>query len=175
MILDLLASGALSLTSIRLLARHLTAENHQAVLAKAGNRSLREIEALVAELAPRPDVPSTVRKLPGPKAASAPAAGPVPAMRQATIVPPPSAPQAMPRPTVQALAPDRYLVRFTIGPEANERLRRIQTLLRREIPDGDPGAIFERRPDAAAREGGEDEAGGGRQAAARPGYPSRDG
>src|SRR5438876_7800527 len=33
LILDLLASGSLTLTSIRLLGRHLTAENHQAVLA----------------------------------------------------------------------------------------------------------------------------------------------
>ena len=82
LILDLLASGSLNLTSVRLLGRHLTAENQEAVLAKAENRTNREIEALVAELAPRPDVPSTVRKLPCPKAA--PAAGPVPAVKQAT-------------------------------------------------------------------------------------------
>jgi hypothetical protein len=56
----------------------------------------------------------------------------------------PSPAPATTPPIVQALAPDRYLVRFTIGPEANEKLRRIQTLLRREIPNGDPGAIFER-------------------------------
>src|SRR6266496_1956836 len=163
-ILELLASGSLTLTSVRLLARHLTAENHEAVLAKAGNRTHREIEALVAELAPRPDVPSTVRKLPCPKAA--PVAGPVPAMKQATpdlevnaSVPseagtaiaadPPIAPSPIPlpaahRPVVQASAPERYCVRFTIGPEAHEKLRRVQALLRREIPDGDPGAIFDR-------------------------------
>jgi hypothetical protein len=64
LILDLLASGSLSLTSVRLLAPHLTAENHQSVLAKARDRRRREIEALVAELAPRPDLPSTVRKVP---------------------------------------------------------------------------------------------------------------
>src|SRR5713101_6861619 len=46
-ILEALASGAMSLTSVRLLRRHLTPENHQAVLARAGGRSLREIEALV--------------------------------------------------------------------------------------------------------------------------------
>jgi hypothetical protein len=34
MILDMLISGAVTQTSVRLLARHLTAENHQAVLAK---------------------------------------------------------------------------------------------------------------------------------------------
>jgi len=35
-------------------------------------------------------------------------------------------------------------VKFTIGEETHRRLRRVQTLLRREIPDGDPGAIFDR-------------------------------
>src|SRR2546425_862841 len=62
LILELLASGSLSLTSVRLLARHLTAENHESVLAKAGNRRRHEIEALIAELTPRPDLPSAVRK-----------------------------------------------------------------------------------------------------------------
>jgi hypothetical protein len=38
-ILDRLASGELTLTSVRLLGRHLTQENHQAVLAKAARRS----------------------------------------------------------------------------------------------------------------------------------------
>src|SRR5438067_3689552 len=64
MILDLLASGAMSLTSVRILRPHLTPENHEAVLARASRRNRREIEALIAELAPRPDVPSSIRKLP---------------------------------------------------------------------------------------------------------------
>src|SRR5438093_1489442 len=55
LILELLASGSLSLTSVRLLGRHLTAENHQVVLTKARERKRREIEALVAEVAPQPD------------------------------------------------------------------------------------------------------------------------
>src|SRR5437667_7156579 len=71
-ILDALASGALSLTSVRMLSSHLTPENHEAVLARASGRRRREIEALVAELAPRPDVPSSVRKLPGVTSAAPP-------------------------------------------------------------------------------------------------------
>jgi hypothetical protein len=35
-------------------------------------------------------------------------------------------------------------VQFAIGAEAHARLRRLQDLLRREIPTGDPGLIFER-------------------------------
>src|SRR6267378_143259 len=76
LILELLASGSLTLTSVRLLARHLTVQNHQSVLAKARGKRRHEIEALVAELAPRPDLPSAVRKLPCPKTTPPPSAGP---------------------------------------------------------------------------------------------------
>src|SRR5882672_10689491 len=54
MILELLASGSLTLTSVRLLARHLTEENHQSVLAKARDRSRRELGDQDVELAPAP-------------------------------------------------------------------------------------------------------------------------
>src|SRR5436309_9732417 len=63
-ILDLLASGEVTLTTVRLLGRHLTPENHEAVLARAKRRTRQQIDMLVAELAPRPDVPSSVRRLP---------------------------------------------------------------------------------------------------------------
>ena len=154
-ILDALASGALSLTSARLLSPHLTRENHEAVLARASGRSRREIEALVAELAPRPDVPSSVRKLPGvtsPAPVSVPAPPPAIEVKPTAVMPkesapPMSAPAARPatrRPIVETTSPERYRVQFTIGKESHDKLRRVQALLRREIPDGDPGAIFDR-------------------------------
>jgi len=144
-ILNALASGALSLTAVRMLSPHLTLENHGAILARASGRSRREIEALVAELAPRPDVPSSLRKLPG----VAPAAPPP---LSATALPPESAPPvsvfaplpATRRPIVETTSPERYRVQFTIGKESHDKLRRVQALLRRQIPDGDPGAIFDR-------------------------------
>jgi hypothetical protein len=60
------------------------------------------------------------------------------------IAPSPPALPATPRPIVQAWSPERYRVQFTIGQETHEKLRQLQTLLRREIPDGDPAAIFDR-------------------------------
>jgi hypothetical protein len=153
-ILDALASGALSLTTVRILNAHLTPENHEAVLAKASGRSRREIEALVAELAPRPDVPSSVRRLPGvtplaptPLSATAPlatgmnATADVASASALPISPAPVAPAC--RPIVETTSPERYRVQFTIGKESHAKLRRVQALLRREIPDGDPGAIFD--------------------------------
>jgi hypothetical protein len=41
-ILDALASGALSLTSVRMLSPHLTPENHEVVLARASGRRRRD-------------------------------------------------------------------------------------------------------------------------------------
>ena len=150
LILDRLASGALTLTSVRLLARHLTRENHQAVLDRASGRSRREIEALVAELAPQADVTTSVRRLPAPPLAPAPlspaVAGPIqaPSPTVATIPLPPPVPRPADRPIVRASAPQRYRVQLTIGEETHEKLRRLQALLRREIPDGDPAAILDR-------------------------------
>jgi hypothetical protein len=137
-ILDHLASGAMSLTSVRLLRRHLTTENHEAVIARACGRSRREIEALVAELAPQPDVPTSVRKLPHPSPTPIPMPMAMPTTTSCEAVPPTR------RPIIQARSPERYRVQFTIGKESHDKLRRLQTLLRREIPDGDPGVIFDR-------------------------------
>src|SRR5688572_6901698 len=77
-ILERLASGSLTLSSVRLLARHLTTENHEALLARASGRTRHAIEALVAELAPQPDVPASVRKLPAFIATPAPSTTPAP-------------------------------------------------------------------------------------------------
>src|SRR5256714_9212600 len=63
-ILDVLRSGKVHLAGLRLLAPHLTTENQDEVLAEAAGKSKREIEELVARLAPKPPVPTIVRKLP---------------------------------------------------------------------------------------------------------------
>ena len=67
-VLDLLATGGLTLSSTRMLGPHLTAENHERILARAFNLRCEEMGALVAELAPKPDVVASVRKLPIAKA-----------------------------------------------------------------------------------------------------------
>jgi 5-methylcytosine-specific restriction endonuclease McrA len=154
-ILDRLAGGSLSLTVVRLLAPHLTAQNHEDVLAAASQRTRREVEALVAQLAPRPDVPSSVRKLTVRATPAAPltggaavSPGPPPLLDQdaAGQQRPAAAAPSLPtrRPVVAPLAPERYQVQFTVGQETHDTLRRLQDLLRREIPNGDPAAIVAR-------------------------------
>jgi hypothetical protein len=65
LVLDLLESGAVNLTTVRLLGPHLTPANHCSVLESARGKSKPQVEEIAAALWPRPDAPSFVRKLPG--------------------------------------------------------------------------------------------------------------
>jgi 5-methylcytosine-specific restriction endonuclease McrA len=63
-LLTMLADGRLHLTAIALLAPHLTRENRDGLLERGVHKTKRQIEELIAVIAPRPDVPAMVRKLP---------------------------------------------------------------------------------------------------------------
>lgn len=157
LILELLEEGAITLTTVCLLAAHLTEANQSRVLEAARHLSKRQVEELVARLHPQPAVPSSVRRLPGTQrqdsespavpsaAAPAEAVGLDGLAEASSPASPLSAASTTPRPAIVApLAPERYRVQFTAGAEMIEKLRLAQALLRHQIPDGDPAAIFER-------------------------------
>ena len=179
-ILDLLADGSLSLSTVRLLAPHLRPDNFEALVATAKGRSKREVEALVARLAPRPDVAASVRKLPlgairrlRGRRCSQPCRQPPWRQRPSGPAPDRPARRLAPRrrrrrpraPTDRRgaraacaagrwsspLAPERYRVQFTVGEATHEKLRRVQELLRREIPDGDPARSSTARSRSCSR------------------------
>jgi hypothetical protein len=149
----LLEDGSVTLTAVRLLAPHLTPDNHSAVLTAACHKSKRDIECLVASLNPKPAVPSIVRRLPercivaadaSPAQHATPSApGPLPVTLSTTPAP---------RPTIAPLAPERYKVQLTISRETHETLCRVQALLRHTIPSGDPAAIVDRALTTLLRE-----------------------
>lgn len=64
---EMLESAAIHLTGIVLLAPHLTDENHAELLDRARFRTKREIQKLIAEVAPQADVPAKIEPL-GPQA-----------------------------------------------------------------------------------------------------------
>jgi hypothetical protein len=64
LVLERFGSGDVHLSAIKLLAPHLTQDNHAQLLDRVRGKSKREIEVIVAELAPKPDVPARMRKLP---------------------------------------------------------------------------------------------------------------
>jgi hypothetical protein len=73
MLLAMLGDGRLHLTGIAKLAPHLTRENRDTLLKRATHRSKRQIEELIAELAPRPDAPAVMRRLPARRTLATPA------------------------------------------------------------------------------------------------------
>jgi hypothetical protein len=150
-ILDMLAAGVVNLTAVRLLAPRLTTDNYRDVLESARGKKKTEVEEIVARLSPRPDIPTSVRKLPTsrpeamPLAAAPPAQDP-PAVALLNV--PAMAPVAPPLPalpaTVTPLSPDRYKLQLTIGGETLEKLRLAKDMLGHAIPSGDEAAILDR-------------------------------
>src|SRR5262245_12409726 len=63
-VLTALAEGRVHLSGLTLLAAHLTPENADELLAAATHKSKREIERLLAERFPKPDMPAQVRVIP---------------------------------------------------------------------------------------------------------------
>jgi hypothetical protein len=149
MLLTMLGDGRLHLTGIVKLAPHLTQENRDTLLERATHRSKRQIEELVAEIAPRPDVPAVMRKLPEKKPLPRPSlplgrggmTQPVLELRPERV--PAPIPSPAPPAVVQPLAPARYKVQFTASAELHDKLERLQALMRSQVPDGDLAAIIE--------------------------------
>lgn len=155
-LLDALEDGALTLTAIRLLAPHLTADTCRVLIAAARHKTKREVEVLVAGLQPKPAVPTVIRKLPAPAPAIAPTTGTV--VTDSADSPRTSAPLVaavgleapiarVPPPSTRVITPlasDLYRVQLTISREMHDKLRRVQDLLRHVLPTGDAAAIFDR-------------------------------
>ena len=123
-LLDRLLEGSLSLTTLRLVAPHLS-DDHKELLEAAVGKSKRRVEELVVARLPEQPAVSSVRKLPD-------LAGPTASL-------PPSR-----RPVVAPVSTDQYRITITASREMRDELSRVQDLLRHQIPDGDPGKILAR-------------------------------
>jgi 5-methylcytosine-specific restriction endonuclease McrA len=162
MLLTMLADGRLHLTAIAKLAPHLTRENRDGLLERATHRSKRQIEEQIAEIAPRPDVPAMVRKLPERRTLPAASQLVVPnrgeglgqglapvlirELRPDGVAVPAVVALAPPSlPLVQPLSPGRYKVQFTASAEFHHKLERLKALMgsRGRPPGCDLAAVIE--------------------------------
>ena len=160
-IFDMLEEGSIHLTGVKLLAPHLTAENHRTVLASARGKSKLAIGELVARLDPQPDVPTSVVPvleftMPEPPA-SAPSAFTPSAFTPSAPIPSAPPPAAAPQPshatasasparptTLTPLSPQRYKLQLTISSQTLDKLRRAKDMLGHSVPVGDDDAILNR-------------------------------
>jgi len=167
-ILELLAEGAMNLTTVRLLSPHLTDENQDQLLTESSGMSKRDVEKLLARHFPSPDAAFSIRKLPTPRpdsgapaarasastvadvgnidlASAADAGNPTrPDSDDVRSAPVTTIAAPARREVLRPLAEDRYEIRFTASAAACEKLRAAKDLLRHAIPGGDTGEIIDR-------------------------------
>jgi len=160
-LLDRIRRGEIHLSGVRLLSPHLTPENHADLLDRTRHKSKRAIEQLLADRAPKPDAPSSVRRLPQKGSGAAwikPLDSNEPSEaskleevgssgRDASAQPSPPAPAPVPRSErthPEPLGRERFKIQFTASRELCRKLRDAQALLRHQIPGGDLAEIFDR-------------------------------
>ena len=147
LLLERIREGALHLAGAYLLASKLTPQNQVELLDLARHRTKRAIEVLLADRAPKPDVPAQIRQLPDPRPASIRMPSETNELtheaqrRDAALsAPVPRAPSSAPSP----LGGRRFKVQFTGSQALCDKLREAQALLRHQILDGDLAEIFDR-------------------------------
>jgi hypothetical protein len=160
-ILPLLMEGSVSLTTIVLLAPHLTPENHESLLTAMRYKSKRHVELLIARMYPQPDIPCCIRMVSEPGScaglttqftsqangddSSHESSRSAEARNTSLALQGQASRSALsPSAVVSPLSTERYRVQMTIGRDALDQLRAVQDLLRHTIPSGDVSAIFER-------------------------------
>jgi 5-methylcytosine-specific restriction endonuclease McrA len=149
----LLASGAVHLSSLELLSKWLTEENHAELLEAASGKSKREVEALLASRFPRPAVPSSIQRLPVPIAISVPVAAPgssdSPSTPAFTLELTEGAHAHVPaRARIEQLSEARFRVEFTASAELREKLELCRDLLSHANPTRDLAVVIERAVDS---------------------------
>src|SRR5215471_1553556 len=155
-IFDAVARGRLHLTAVVTLAPYLIGDAAEALLKAATHKTKAEIEHLLAERFPRPDLPTRIQPiLPGGE------------LTPGSVVPHPltsneltpgsvGAPELTPGPVdmpcaplieserarVEPLAPQRFALQCTIDRETHDALRYAQELLGQEVPLGDVAKVI---------------------------------
>jgi hypothetical protein len=152
------AEGRLNLNAIVLLAPHLSDENVEELMSAACGKTRFQIEQLLTERFPKPDVAQVLRAVrtrePAPISVeelwAAPQDSEQPpiepkAPEQAARNLPAARPVGPSEPSrVTPLSPQRFKLQLTIGETALKDLQRAQALLSHRIPDGDLERILER-------------------------------
>jgi hypothetical protein len=143
-LLGLLADGALTLSSVGLLAPHLTDETLDPLLDAAKHKSTRDVERLIANAHPQPDIPTQIRALPTVAGKQDESKQNRPSGLPLMAVPAVPAERKPPRVVVAPIAPTRYLLKLTISEDTHGKWQRARDLMRHAIPDGDADQILNR-------------------------------
>jgi hypothetical protein len=127
--LDLIESGEMNITTVKLIAPYLTKHTKVALIADCRGKSRKDIEAIVASMspsAPRRDVvvkcgPVIMAKAQWPEPPAAATGGAAPQQQSALDI-------------VEAIDAERRRLHFDVGPDTAELLERARAILRHKFP-----------------------------------------
>ncbi len=148
LILRLVEDGRLTLAALGLLAPHLVESNAGELLAAAAGRTNRQVEQLLAERFPQPDVPTVLCSLAAPalvmetRMGAEVAARPVQGNDKSPAALRVTARNSFARTT--PLGPGRHLLQVTLPDGPHEKLCYAQALLGHSIPSGDLVQVLDR-------------------------------
>ena len=142
---EAIADGRLNVTSVLLLASHLTPANANELLAGAELKSKREIEQLIASWFPRLDTPTSLTPASPPASTSlAPErVNEAPAADEVTLS---LAPERVTkrRERLTPLSPGRYEFQTTLDEDMKRDLDYLRELMGHAVPSGDTGEVLKR-------------------------------
>jgi 5-methylcytosine-specific restriction endonuclease McrA len=158
-VLVAMSDGRLNLTAVLMLAPHLTPSNADALVAAALDKTCFELQVVLAERFPRPDLPERLSAIAAPEPPPIPTAAldllaakrveatfpdqPVHGHGQSAT--PLAAERAEgPRPRVVPLGPRRYGFQFTGDQETREVYEEVRDLLSHQVPGGEMALVFKR-------------------------------
>src|SRR5450432_1944601 len=162
-IFGLIEQRTIHLTAVCLLRDYLTPENHRELLKAASGKTKLQVQEMLASRFPRPDVASTIRKLPSPRAQTPtpaptlalPRLGPPAegnAANDASREPPSrtqvaSAAQPARHAVAEPLSAARYRIQLTASAQLKRKLDLALDLLSHSNPSGDLSVMIERAVD----------------------------
>jgi len=145
-VLERLAAGKVSLSSLGVLAPHLSEGNVDRLLAECEGKTKDEVKEIIAGLSPKPAAEPSIRRRPAPR----PEPGTAAVEGQDAALPTASR-AAPPRPagSVEAARPEVYNFRFSGGRKLKEKLERLAEVLGIENPRSRMPEVIERALDLA--------------------------
>jgi len=153
---EAVADQRLHLSAVVLLAPHLTDETFESLVGAAAHKSKAQIEELLAQRSPRPDLPTRLIAV-APEVCHPAAAGtlaldeqhaPGPVAPDETKHAPGRVAVSTPVTKVTPLSPQRFRLQVTITQATRDKLCRAQELLSHQVPSGDVATVLDRALDA---------------------------
>ncbi|MBI3018718.1 MAG: HNH endonuclease [Deltaproteobacteria bacterium] len=121
-VINLLEDNKATLTTLKLIAPHLTSQNKEKIFKEVEHKTKRETEQLVATLFPSTEeVKDTIRKLPTQTAQNLTRSGTSTLVKKEAMKP---------------LAPKRFKVEFSASEELTKKIQRAKEILRHKYPQG---------------------------------------